>query len=147
MRVILIKDFENLGKTGETIEVKSGYARNYLVPQGIALIANSAGLKKIQEQVRLKELRNKKALQKARELAEKLNSISLTVPVQVGEEDRVFGAVTSQMVADQLKEKGYEIDKRHIQLDEPIKALGIFEIPVKILQDVTATVKLWVIKA
>lgn len=147
MRVILIKDFENLGKTGDTIEVKSGYARNYLVPQGIALIANSAGLKKIQEHVRLKELRNKKALQKAQELAEKLNSISLTVPVQVGEEDRVFGAVTSQMVADQLKEKGYEIDKRHIQLDEPIKALGIFEIPVKILQDVTATVKLWVIKA
>jgi len=147
VRVILIKDFENLGKTGDTIEVKSGYARNYLVPQGIALIANSAGLKKIQEQVRLKELRNKKTLQKARELAEKLNSISLTVPVQVGEEDRVFGAVTSQMVADQLKEKGYEIDKRHIQLDEPIKALGIFEIPVKILQDVTATVKLWVIKA
>ncbi len=147
MRVILIKDFENLGKTGETIDVKSGYARNYLIPQGIALIANSAGLKKIQEQVRLKELRNKKALQKAQELADKLSSLSLTIPVQVGEEDRVFGAVTSQMIADQLHEKGYEIDKRHILLDEPIKALGIFEIPVKLLPDVTATVKLWVIKA
>jgi large subunit ribosomal protein L9 len=147
VRVILIKDFENLGKTGETIDVKSGYARNYLIPQGIALIANSAGLKKIQEQVRLKELRNKKALQKAQELADKLSSLSLTIPVQVGEEDRVFGAVTSQMIADQLHEKGYEIDKRHILLDEPIKALGIFEIPVKLLPDVTATVKLWVIKA
>jgi large subunit ribosomal protein L9 len=147
VRVILIKDFENLGKTGETIDVKSGYARNYLIPQGIALIANSAGLKKIQEQVRLKELRNKKALQKAQELADKLSSLSLTIPVQVGEEDRVFGAVTSQMVAEQLLEKGYEIDKRHIMLEEPIKALGIFEIPVKILQDVTATIKLWVIKA
>ncbi len=147
MRVILIKDFENLGKTGDTIDVKSGFARNYLVPQGIALIANSSGLKKIQEQVRLKELRHKKSLQKAQELADKLNSLSLTIPVQVGEEDRVFGAVTSQMVAEQLLEKGYEIDKRHIMLEEPIKALGIFEIPVKILQDVTATIKLWVIKA
>jgi len=147
VRVILIKDFENLGKTGDTIDVKSGFARNYLVPQGIALIANSSGLKKIQEQVRLKELRHKKSLQKAQELADKLNSLSLTIPVQVGEEDRVFGAVTSQMVAEQLLEKGYEIDKRHIMLEEPIKALGIFEIPVKILQDVTATIKLWVIKA
>jgi large subunit ribosomal protein L9 len=147
VRVILIKDFENLGKTGDTIDVKSGFARNYLVPQGIALIANSSGLKKIQEQVRLKELRHKKSLLKAQELADKLNSLSLTIPVQVGEEDRVFGAVTSQMVAEQLLEKGYEIDKRHIMLEEPIKALGIFEIPVKILQDVTATIKLWVIKA
>lgn len=147
MRVILIKDHENLGKTGDTVDVKNGYARNYLVPQGIALIANSVGLKKMQEQLRLKELRNNKTLQKAREIADKLNSLSLTIPVQVGEEDRVFGAVTSQMIADQLQEKGYEIDKKHIQLEEPIKALGIFEIPVKILQDVTATVKLWVIKA
>jgi large subunit ribosomal protein L9 len=147
VRVILIKDHEKLGKTGDTVEVKSGYARNYLVPQGIALIANSAGLKKLQEQLRLKELRQNKTLQKAREMADKLNSLSLTIPVQVGEEDRVFGAVTSQMIADQLQEKGYEIDKKHIQLDEPIKALGIFEIPIKILQDVTATVKLWVIKA
>jgi len=147
VRVILIKDHENLGKTGDTVDVKNGYARNYLVPQGIALIANSVGLKKMQEQLRLKELRNNKTLQKAREIADKLNSLSLTIPVQVGEEDRVFGAVTSQMIADQLQEKGYEIDKKHIQLEEPIKALGIFEIPVKILQDVTATVKLWVIKA
>lgn len=147
MRVILIKDFENLGKTGDTVDVKSGYVRNYLVPQGIALVANSAGLKKIQEQIRLKELRHKKALQKSQEMAEKINSLSITVPVQVGEEDRVFGAVTAQMIADQLIEKGYEIDKRHILLDEPIKALGIFEIPVKIHQEVTAKVKLWVIKA
>jgi len=147
VRVILIKDFENLGKTGDTVDVKSGYVRNYLVPQGIALVANSAGLKKIQEQIRLKELRHKKALQKSQEMAEKINSLSITVPVQVGEEDRVFGAVTAQMIADQLIEKGYEIDKRHILLDEPIKALGIFEIPVKIHQEVTATVKLWVIKA
>ncbi|HRS52252.1 MAG TPA: 50S ribosomal protein L9, partial [Candidatus Marinimicrobia bacterium] len=80
MRVILIKDHENLGKIGDTVEVKNGYARNYLIPQGIALVANSAGLKQMQEQLRLKELRQNKALQKARELAEKLNSLSLTIP-------------------------------------------------------------------
>ncbi|HOV22705.1 MAG TPA: 50S ribosomal protein L9 [Candidatus Marinimicrobia bacterium] len=147
MRVILIKDHENLGKIGDTVEVKDGYARNYLIPQGIALVANSAGMKQMQEQIHLKELRHNKALKKAHELAEKLNTLSLTIPVQVGEEDRVFGAVTSQLIAEQLQEKGYEIDKRNIQLEEPIKALGIFDIPIKIFQDVTAKVKLWVIKA
>ena len=99
MRVILIKDHENLGKIGDTVEVKDGYARNYLIPQGIALVANSAGMKQMQEQIRLKELRHNKALKKAHELAEKLNTLSLTIPVQVGEEDRVFGAVTSQLIA------------------------------------------------
>ena len=147
MRVILIKDQEKLGKIGDTLDVKGGFARNYLIPQGIALPVNSSSLKRIQEEIRLKDLRSQKALRKSQELAEKLQALSLTVPVQVGEEDRVFGAVTAQMVADQLQEKGYDIDKRHIQLEEPIKALGIFEIPIRIHPEVTATVKLWVVKA
>ena len=147
MRIILIKDHDQLGKTGTTLEVKDGYARNYLIPQGFALPENSASLKRLQEEARLKERRQLKALQKSRELAEKLKTVTLTIPVQVGEEDRVFGAVTSQQIADQLNTLGYEIDKRHIILDEPIKALGIFEIPVKIHSEVTATVKLFVVRA
>jgi len=147
VRVILIKDQEKLGKIGDTLDVKGGFARNYLIPQGIALPVNSSSLKRIQEEIRLKDLRNQKALRKSQELAEKLQALSLTVPVQVGEEDRVFGAVTAQMVADQLQEKGYDIDRRHIQREEPIKALGIFEIPIRIHPEVTATVKLWVVKA
>lgn len=147
MRIILIKDHEQLGQAGTTLEVKDGYARNYLIPQGIALPENSISLKRLQEESRLKELRKQKALQKSLALAEKIKSLTLTIPVQVGEEDRVFGAVTNQQIADQLQALGYEIDKRHILLEEPIKALGIFEIPIKVHPEVTANVKLFVVRA
>lgn len=147
MRIILIKDHDQLGKAGTTLEVKDGYARNYLIPQGFALPESNANLKRLQEEARLKELRQKKALQKSTELANKLNSVSITIPVQVGEEDRVFGAITNQQIADQLNAMGYDIDKRHIMLEEPIKALGIFEIPIRIHTEVTATIKLFVVRA
>lgn len=147
MRIILIKDHEKLGQAGTVHEVKDGYARNYLIPQGIALPENSTSLKRLQEEARLKERRQQKALQKSLALAEKLKAVTITIPVQVGEEDRVFGAVTNQQIAEQLQALGYEIDKRHILLEEPIKALGIFEIPVKIHADVTANIKLFVVRA
>lgn len=147
MQIILLKDQENLGKTGEQVEVKDGYARNCLIPKGIALKADEHSIKRFEEIARLKELRKNKALKQSRELSQKLQALSLTVPVQVGEEDRVFGAVTSQEIAQQLREKGYDIDKRQILLEEPIKALGIYEVPVKLHPETTATIKIWVIKA
>ncbi|RKY95678.1 MAG: 50S ribosomal protein L9 [Ignavibacteriae bacterium] len=147
MRIILLKDFENLGKSGEQVDVKDGYARNYLFPQNIALKANKTNLKRFEEQKQLLETRKNKTLKKSNELAEKLKSLSLTIPVKVGEEDKVFGSVTAQNIADQLVEKGYEIDKRQILLEEPIKALGIFDIPVKLHPKIETTVKLWVIKS
>ena len=147
MRIILLQDHEGLGSAGDQQDVKDGYARNYLIPKGVALKADKNSLKRFQEMARLKEMRKDRALKKSKELAEKLRSLSLTVPVQVGEEDRVFGAVTSLEIAQQLKEKGYEIDKRQIMLEEPIKALGIFEIPIKLHSEITTSVKLWVIKA
>ncbi len=147
MRIILLQDHEGLGNTGEQLEVKNGYARNFLIPRGLALKADKNNVKRFQEMARLKNLKKDKALKQSRELAEKLQALSLTVPVQVGEEDRVFGAVTSQEIAQQLKDKGYDIDKRQIMLEQPIKALGIFEIPIKLHSEITATVKLWVIKA
>ncbi len=147
MRIILLQDHEGLGSAGDQQDVKDGYARNYLIPKGVALKADKNSLKRFQEMARLKEMRKDRALKKSKELAEKLRSLSLTVPVQVGEEDRVFGAVTSLEIAQQLKEKGYEIDKRQIMLEEPIKALGIFEIPIKLHKEITTSVKLWVIKA
>ncbi|MBU4445402.1 50S ribosomal protein L9 [bacterium] len=147
MRIILLQDHEGLGNAGDQQDVKDGYARNYLIPKGIALKADKNSLKRFQEVARLKELRKDRALKKSKELAEKLRSLSLTVPVQVGEEDRVFGAVTSLEIAQQLKDKGYEIDKRQIMLEEPIKSLGIFEIPIKLHSEITTSIKLWVIKA
>lgn len=147
MRIILLQDYEKLGNAGDQMDVKDGYARNFLIPKGLALKADKKSVKRFQEIAHLKELKQNRALREAQELAEKLQSLSLTVPVQVGEEDRIFGSVTSIDIAQQLKDKGYDIDKRQILLEEPIKALGIFEIPVKLHPEITATVKLWVIKA
>jgi large subunit ribosomal protein L9 len=147
VRIILLHDHEGLGSAGDQLDVKDGYSRNYLIPRGIALKADKNSLKRFQDMARLKEMRKERALKKSKELAEKLRSLSLTVPVQVGEEDRVFGAVTSLEIAQQLKDKGYEIDKRQIMLEEPIKSLGIFEIPIKLHSEITTSVKLWVIKA
>jgi len=147
VKIILIKDVEHLGKAGDQLEVKNGYARNYLIPQGMALRSTPQSLNRFKEEARLLEMKKDRALKKSRELAEKLKTLSLTIPVQVGEEDRVFGAVTSQIIAEQLHDKGYEIDKRQIQLDEPIKALGIYDIPIKLHSEISAAVKVWVIKA
>ena len=147
MHIILLQDYEGLGNAGEQIDVKDGYARNFLFPKGLALKADKNSIKRFQDMARLKEMKQNRALKQSRELAEKLQALSLTIPVQVGEDDRVFGSVTSIEIAQQLKDKGYDIDKRQIILEEPIKALGIFEIPVKLHSEITATVKLWVIKA
>jgi len=147
VHIILLQDYESLGNAGEQIDVKDGYARNFLFPKGLALKADKNSIKRFREMARLKEMKQNRALKQSRELAEKLQALSLTIPVQVGEEDRVFGSVTSIEIAQQLKDKGYDIDKRQIILEEPIKALGIFEIPIKLHSEITTTIKLWVIKA
>ncbi len=125
MRIILLKDFETLGEAGSQLEVKPGYARNFLIPTGVALKATKQNMKKFEEIAKQKKNKLVRALKSSQELADKLKTLSLTIPVKVGEDDKIFGSVTSQMIAEQLQEKGYEIDKRQIQLEEPIKALGI----------------------
>lgn len=147
MRIILSRDFEALGKAGDQVEVRDGYARNYLFPQDIALKASENNIRRLEEKARLRNLKKNRALIKSKELAEKLKRLSITIPVKVGEEDKVFGSVTSQEIAQQLQEKGYEIDKKQILLETPIKALGIYDIPIKLHPDISTAVKLWVIKA
>ena len=146
MKVILRKEVESLGNVGDIIEVKAGYARNYLIPRGFALKADKQNIKLLedeQQKVLLKISKDKKSAQK---MAEKLNTVSCTATVTVGEEDRVFGSVTTQEIADLLKDKGFEIDRKKIILDEPIKALGIYDIPIKLHSEVEAKIKLWVVK-
>lgn len=146
MKVILKKDFENVGKVGDVVDVKAGYARNFLIPQGIALKADKSNIKLLeaeQQQMQLKLNKDKKSAEK---MAEELEKISCTATVTVGEEDKVFGSVTSQTIAELLKDKGVEIDKKKILLDEPIKALGIYTIPIKLHSEVEAKIKLWVVK-
>ena len=146
MKIVLRQDFESLGKTGDVVEVKPGYARNFLVPRKIALPAKPNFIKMVEEESRQKQLRQRKDRKTAEELAAKLNEVSLTISVNVGEEDKMFGSVTSQDIAAGLAESGHEIDRRKIQLDEPIKALGIYSVPIKLYPEVVANVKVWVVK-
>jgi large subunit ribosomal protein L9 len=146
MKVILRQDYEALGKFGDVIEVKNGYARNFLIPRKIALQATQKNLKVFEQEKMREEIKHSKDRRSAELFANKLAEISLTATVAVGEEDKVFGAVTSQVLADLLKEKGFDIDRRKIQLDEPMKALGVYEVPIKLHPDVEAKVKVWVVK-
>jgi large subunit ribosomal protein L9 len=141
MRIILNKDYEQLGKIGDIINVKDGFARNFLIPQNIAIPATQSNIKRVEEQKKQQTIRFNKEKQIALKLSEKMNMVHCTVFVQVGEEDKLFGAVTAQDVANLLKEKGFEIDKRKIQLDEPIKSLGIHDIKIKLHPEVEVLVK------
>lgn len=146
MKVILRQDFEALGKIGEIVDVKDGYARNYLFPRGIAYAALKGNIRALEEEKKAVEKRNQQELKAAEELAAVLEPISVTIPVQVGEEDKIFGTVTTQMIADALKEKGHEIDKRKIEIEEPIKALGIYGVNIKLHPSISAKIKVWVVR-
>jgi large subunit ribosomal protein L9 len=146
MKIILKEDLESLGKCGEVIQVKDGYARNYLFPKNLAIPATKGNLSSIEEITRQKKFRDEKKKKGEEKLKYDLEKISITAEVKVGEEDRVFGSVTSQDIALLLKEQGFEIDKRRIDLEEPIRALGVYTVPVKIHGDIVANLKIWVVK-
>ncbi|MCG3120394.1 MAG: 50S ribosomal protein L9 [bacterium] len=146
MKVILRQDFETLGEAGKILTVKDGYARNFLIPRGIAYEASDRAMRMFaQDKLRL-EARQNREKKLAEALKAKLDGVSVTAAVAVGEEDRVFGSVTTQDIADMLTAKGFEIDKRKILLDEPLKALGFYEVPVKLHSEVQAVIKVWVVK-
>jgi len=146
MEVILLEDFEGLGASGEIVRVKSGYARNYLFPRGIALRSSKKNRAVAEERKRNKELKSKR-LNKANEsLANKINKTELTFEAQVGDEEKMFGAVTSKDIHSALEEKGITLDKNAILLDESIKALGIYHIPIKLDSEFETELKIYVIK-
>lgn len=146
MKVILRRDHETLGKIGDLVDVKDGYARNFLLPRGIAYAALKGNIKSLEEEKKSAEKRNLQDLKTAESLAADLETVSVTIPVQVGEEDKIFGTVTTQMIADALKEKDYDIDKRKIEIEEPIKSLGIYGVNLKLHQNVSAKIKVWVVR-
>jgi len=146
LKIILKEDLKQLGKCGEVVEVRDGYARNYLIPRNLAIPATKGNLKAIEEVVRQKGLKDNKSRRKDERLKAEIEKISVTAEVTVGEEDKVFGSVTSQNIADLLKGKGFEIDRHKIDLKEPLKALGVYTIPLKISSEVEANLKLWVVK-
>ncbi len=145
MKVILRKEHEKLGQIGTAVVVKDGYARNYLIPRGIAFPATDGGMRALEEEKKQTARRSNKELKESEKLAANLEKVSLTVKMKVGEDEKLFGSVTSQMISDVLKEQGFTIDKRVIDLEEPIKALGIYTVNVKLHQNVIGKVKVWVV--
>ncbi|MCX6826043.1 MAG: 50S ribosomal protein L9 [candidate division Zixibacteria bacterium] len=146
MKVILRQDVPDLGKAGQTLEVKPGYGRNFLIPRNLAIPATKANLKAIGEIGKQTQIRERKKKRGAEQIKDKLEKLSLTIEVLVGEEDKIFGSVTSQNIAELLMVQGMTIDKRDILLEEPIKSLGIYTVPIKIDKEIIANVKTWVVR-
>jgi large subunit ribosomal protein L9 len=146
MKVILRQNTEGLGQIGEVVDVKDGYARNFLIPRKLAYAALKGNIKALEEEKKTLSKKREQELAAAEALAAELEKVSVTIPVQVGEEDKIFGSVTTQMISDALKERGHEIDKRKIEIDEPIKALGIYGVSIKLHPSVNAKIKVWVVR-
>lgn len=147
MDVILLKDVDGLGLAGDIVNVKPGYARNYLAPLGLALRASKRNLAVADEKKNVAKARNERANKVNQELADTLAKVELTIEMQVGEEEKLFGSVTTQDLHKALLEKDLDIDRHMILLDEPIKALGVYDIPIKVSDDLEPGIKLYVIKA
>ena len=145
MQIILTQDVPNLGKAGELVSVRPGYGRNYLIPRGMAVSASVANQKKLEHDRKLIEGRVAKERASAGAIAERLNGMTLQFERNVGEDEKLFGSVTNRDIAEQLKRAGLDVDHRWIQLDQPIKALGKYEVPVRLHAGVIAILKFWVV--
>jgi|TergutMp193P3_1026864.scaffolds.fasta_scaffold270226_1 large subunit ribosomal protein L9 len=146
MKVILRKDIEKLGKLGDVVTVKDGFARNYLLPRELAFIAKEGAMKKIEIDRKQQLKIGEQVKAAAKELVAKIADLQVTISMKVGEESKLYGSVTAQMIAAQMLQMGYDdIDKRHIIIEEPIKTLGIFDVKIKLMSDVATNIKVWVI--
>lgn len=146
MEVILNQDIERIGKAGQIIKVKDGFARNFLIPNGLAFPATPANLKRLDQDKQRELLQLEKVKKKNLELKEELERLSLTIPVLTHEEDNLYAGIASQDLAHALKEEGFDIDKNSILLDEPLNALGIYEVSIKLHPEVLAKIKVWIVK-
>lgn len=145
MKLILQEDVKNLGKMGEVVNVTDGYARNYLIPRKLGVEANVKNIKALDHEKRKIEEKAKKIRHDAQGLAERLSSTTVALSAKAGEEERLFGSITTMDIAEALKKEGFDIDKKKILLDEPIKRLGTYTVGIKIHHDVTAQVQVKVI--
>lgn len=146
MKVILISDVESIGKRGDLMDVKDGLAANFLIPKKLAVKATPGNIKAWEQKNASLKKKEDKAKSDAEAHASRLEGTKLTIAVKVGEEEKIFGSVTSQSISDALKEKGFEISRKQIDLENPIKSLGAHEVPVKIYHEVTATITVEVVE-
>jgi len=146
MEVILRQAVDSVGKPGDVVEVKAGYARNYLLPRGLAFLATEGNKKRItMEKARLEAAENER-IGAAQSIANRLEQVSLTFSARVGEEEKLFGSVTAADIVQQLHAQGFDIEKRQIDLHEPIKTLGVYKVPIKLHAEVKPEIRVWVIK-
>jgi large subunit ribosomal protein L9 len=146
VKLILREDVENLGKIGEIVEVAGGYGRNYLLPRGLAVKASTKNLKEQEHQKKLIQARMDRQKKDAQEMAGSLDSVSCTISRKTGEDEKLYGSVTSRDIEEALREEGVSIDRKRILLEEPLKKLGVYTVPVKLHADVTGNIKVWVVK-
>jgi len=147
MDIILLKDYDGLGESGDVVAVKPGFARNKLIPEGIALRASKRNMAIAEERKMVTKNRQKRAEASNEAILKKLSKIEITIEAQVGDEDKMFGSVTALDIHKSLEEKGVIVDRNTILLDEPIKALGIYHVPVRVAPELTGDIKIYVIKS
>ncbi|MEW6170252.1 MAG: 50S ribosomal protein L9 [Candidatus Omnitrophota bacterium] len=146
MEVILLKDVEKIGKQGTVIKVKDGFARNFLLPNSLAVEATTHNLKKIQQDQEKKKVFLEKQKKELEVLAQKISKLSFTIKCEVHAEEELYGSVGAQEIVRVLKDEGIDVEKENILLNEPIKKLGIYDIPIKLHPEVSSRVKVWVVK-
>lgn len=146
MQIILREDMDNLGKSGDVVSVKPGYGRNYLLPRGLAVPATKADVARVAHEKRVISARNSKLSKELQAEADRLSQVSVSISVAVGEEEKLYGSVTSRDITEALLSQGVTVDPKRLVLDEPLKALGMVEVPVKLGRGVTASIKVWVVK-
>jgi large subunit ribosomal protein L9 len=145
MQVILRDRIENLGNAGDVVDVKPGYGRNYLIPKGLAYEASPANVRRMEAERAAQGRKEAETLSEARQQAGAIEGVSLTFNARAGQEGKLFGSITSGDIADKLAEQGIQIDRRQIELDEPIKSLGVHSVPVRLHSQVRPEIKVWVI--
>lgn len=146
MQVILTQKVQGLGERGDVIRVKDGFARNYLLPKKLAVPSTEAQKRVLGEENRLHETRDRKLKQSVEVIAEKMKGLSCTLVVQAGEEDKLYGSVTSHDIAKAVSDQGFQVDHRQVILEEPIKKLGVYTVPVRLHREVEVAIKVWVVK-
>ncbi|MBI5198094.1 MAG: 50S ribosomal protein L9 [Nitrospirae bacterium] len=146
MKLILKEEIQGLGKVGEVVEVSVGYGRNFLLPKRKAMEATPHNVRLMEHGKKIVEAELHREIEEAQELARKISTVSLSISRQAGEGEKMFGSVTSRDIVEALEKEGVRIDKRQIQLEEPIRDLGLFDVPVRLHPEVTGSVKVWVVK-
>jgi large subunit ribosomal protein L9 len=147
MQLILREDVPNLGKMGDLVHVKRGYGRNFLIPKGLATEATPRNVRRLDHEKRVIESRKQKLLSEAKTIAQKLAAVSVIIQKTTTEEDKLYGSVTNREIAEALEKEGLTIDRRKIEVPEPIRSLGVFTVKVKLAAEVTCDLKVWVVKA